>query len=595
MSNLPPEALTPVAQAVQVQYDPILNDFRNFVFVLWKHLGLREPTGIQYDIAEYLQHGPLRRIIQAFRGVGKSWITAAFVLWRLARNPNERILVVSANEDRAVQFTTFCRRLIAECPMLQHLAPRKGQRDSAMAFDVAGSGAHQSPSLRAAGITGQITGARASLIVPDDIEVPKNSLTQTMRDRISEGVKEFDAILMSASDLDVLGLGAGEVVFLGTPQTEATIYRTLEGRGYQTRIWPARFPDAKLAILYGNRLAPMLTEMMVGDPTLIGRHGGRGAAVEPLRFPDQDLLERELSYGRSGFALQYMLNPSLSDAERYPLKLADLVVMDCDTRVAPIKIVWAASPELVHQSLPNVGMTGDRLYRPMWVAKENYVPYTGVVMAIDPAGRGGDEVGYAIVAMCNGYLFLLRARGLKGGYEDRNLQTLADEAKKFGVNHIRVESNFGDGMFAKLLAPFMMRTHPCSIEDDRSNSQKERRIIDTLEPVMNQHRLIVDTAVIREDSENYNEYPEEHAARYQLFNQMTRITKDKGSLAKDDRLDAVAIAVAYWTSVMDKDTARIEEDAREAQRDQEIEKFIMLATGMGARGDSFIDREFGLE
>ena len=585
--------LTHTAAAVKGQYDPVLADFRNFVFVLWKHLGLREPTGIQYDIAQFLQHGPRRRIIQAFRGIGKSWITAAFVLWRLCRNPNERILVVSANEDRAAQFTTFCRRLIDEAPFLRHLAPRKGQRDSTMSFDVAGSMAHQSPSLRAAGITGPITGGRASLIVPDDVEVPKNSLTQTMRDRLSEAVKEFDAILMSSDDLAQLGLPEGEVVFLGTPQTEATIYRALEPRGYVTRIWPARYPNAKLQALYGDRLAPTLLEHMKADPTLGDQCGGRGAPTEPRRFPDLDLLEREASYGRSGFALQFMLNPSLADQDRYPLKLSDLMVLDLDPKLGPIQAVWGSSPELARQDLPNVGLTGDRLYRPIFYAKEHYVPYTGVVMSIDPSGRGGDELGYAIVAMLNGYLFLLRCKGLKGGYSDTNLELLANEAKRFGVNEVVVEKNFGDGMFTKLLAPWLTRIHPCHVEEVHSSAQKERRIIDTLEPVLNQHRLIVDATVVKEDHENYNDYSEETAQRYELFYQLTRITKDKGALAKDDRLDALAMAVAYWVEVMDRDTTRAQEEHKEALRQAEIEKFIeSFLGGEGARPSML--SEFGL-
>ncbi len=569
---------TPVAQAVANQYDPVLADFRNFVYVLWKHLGLKEPTGIQYDIAQYLQHGPKRRIIQAFRGVGKSWITAAFVLWRLLRNPNERILVVSASEDRATGFTTFCRRLIMEVPMLQPLTPKRGSRDSSLAFDVAGSMPHQSPSLKAAGITGQITGSRASLIVPDDIEVPKNSMTQTMRDQIAELVKEFDAILMSPDDMQGLGLSSGEIVYLGTPQTEATIYRTLETRGYVTRIWPARFPDEKKQQLYGTRLAPMIREMLAADPTLATQCGGRGAPTEPRRFPDVDLLEREASYGRSGFELQFMLNPSLSDAERYPLKLADLIVMDCDRRMAPIKLVWASGPEQMAKDLPNVGLPGDRLYRPMWISKDNFVEYQGCVMAIDPAGRGGDELGYAIVAHLAGYLFVLRCKGLKGGYSDSNLELLAREAKAYGVKEIVVEPNFGDGMFNKLLAPVLQRIYPCSLtESERSNQQKERRIIDTLEPVMNQHRLVIDASVVREDVENTNEYADEVAQRYQLLYQMTRITRDKGSLTKDDRLDALALAVAYWMQHLDQDIADNERRHQEALMQQEIDRFLEMA------------------
>lgn len=562
------------------------------MYLMWKHLGLREPTGVQYDIALFLQDGPRRRIIQAFRGIGKSWITAAFVLWRLARNPNERILVISANEDRAKQFTTFCRRLIAEAPFLQHLAPQKGQRDSTMSFDVAGSMPHQSPSLRAAGITGQITGGRASVIVADDVEVPKNSMTQLQRDRLGELVKEFDAIMMAESDLKQLKLTAGEIIYLGTPQTEATLYRTLETRGYVTRIWPARYPGTAMQATYGHRLAPWLTEHIRADPVLGDACGGRGAPVEPLRFPDLDLVEREASYGRSGFALQFMLNPSLSDMDRYPLKLADLVVMDCNLKLAPISIIWASGPEQERKDLTCVGLTSDRYYRPLWISKENFVPYTGVIMAIDPAGRGSDELGYSVVAMLNGMLYLLRCRGLTGGYSDKNLELLAQEAKRFGVNEVFIESNFGDGMFTKLLTPFLQRIHPCHVEEVRSSIQKEKRIIDTLEPVMNQHRLVVDSQVIRDDCENYNSYSDEMAARYQLFYQMSRITRDKGALAKDDRLDSLAMAVARWVEVMDKDVTKAEQERRDELLMGEIERFIDSYGGDRPGGDSFVDREF---
>ena len=56
-------------------------DFRVFLSLVWRELNLPKPTRAQLAIAEYLQHGPKRLQISAFRGVGKSWITAAFVLW----------------------------------------------------------------------------------------------------------------------------------------------------------------------------------------------------------------------------------------------------------------------------------------------------------------------------------------------------------------------------------------------------------------------------------------------------------------------------------------------------------------------------------
>jgi hypothetical protein len=223
-----------------------------------------------------------------------------------------------------------------------------------------------------------------------------------------------------------------------------------------------------------------------------------------------------------------------------------------------------------------VGLAGDRLFRPMFVAKD-FAKYQGVVMAIDPSGRGGDELGYAIVAMLNGYLYVLDCKGLKGGYSDTNLETLARIAKTFQVRHIIVEENFGDGMFTKLLTPFLTRIYPCTTEELKHSIQKEKRIVDTLEPVMNQHRLVVNEKLIQEDAKV--EEP-----KYQLFYQMTRITKDRGALAKDDRIDVLAMAVSYWVEQMDKDVESNERDHRDAALQQEIDRFMEHA--LGARPES---------
>ena len=80
-----------------------------------------------------------------------------------------------------------------------------------------------------------MSGARADEVIADDVEVPNNSYTQPMRDKLSEAVKEFEAILKPN----------GKITFLGTPQVENSVYLTLEERGYETRIWTARYPELK--------------------------------------------------------------------------------------------------------------------------------------------------------------------------------------------------------------------------------------------------------------------------------------------------------------------------------------------------------------
>tara|TARA_Y100000592_G_scaffold97488_1_gene168343 strand:+ start:615 stop:2309 length:1695 start_codon:yes stop_codon:yes gene_type:complete len=550
-----------------------LRDFRNFLFVVWKHLNLPNPTDLQYDIAEFMQHGPKRSVVMAFRGVGKSWICSAYVVHQLLLDPSKNFLVVSASKSRSDDFSTFTLRIINEIPCLQHLKPRDGQRFSKVAFDVAPAPPAHAPSVKSLGITSQLTGSRADVIVADDVEVPNNSQTQGMRDKLDEQVKEFEAIIKP--------LDTSRIIFLGTPQCEDSIYSKLQERGYNTRVWPSEYttPD-KAQHLYGDNLAPFVLKDCHDENV--------GKSTEPLRFSELDLEERRLSYGRSGYALQFMLNPRLSDVDRYPLKINDLVVMDIDNEVGPEKIVWAANPDNAYDnSLPNVGFNGDRFFRPFQTVGD-HIPFTGSVMSIDPSGRGRDETAYAVVKMLNGQLFVPEAGGMRGGYSENTLKELAKLAKAHNVNTIVIESNMGDGMFTELLKPILRTIHPCSLEEVRHSQQKERRIIDTLEPVLNQHRLIIDPKVIKDDYQSAQSYPLEQQSRYMLLYQLSRITNDRGSLLQDDRLDALAIAIAYWTTQMAQDADQQITDRKEELLQQELEKFMDTALGTKTRSNTWM-------
>jgi hypothetical protein len=549
-----------------------IEDFRNFLFVVWKELNLPNPTPLQYEIAEYMQHGPKRSIIEAFRGCGKSWICSAFAVHQLLLDPSKNILVVSASKTRSDDFSTFTLRLIHQIPLLQHLVPTDKQRFSKISFDVGPAPASHAPSVKSLGITSQLTGSRADLIIADDIEVPNNSATQTMRDKLGEQVKEFDAILKP--------LDSSKVLFLGTPQCEDSIYNKLRERAYSVRVWPARYVTPQTnQKSYDGHVSPLCVD---SDGTKENR------STEPTRFSDIDLEERQVSYGRSGFNMQFMLDTRLSDTDRHPLKLSELLVMDVDPKLAPESLVWAQNPDLVWDgTVPNVGFTGDRYYRPFKTIGD-MIPYTGSVMSIDPAGRGKDETGYAIVKMLNGNLFVPDAGGLQGGYSDEVLKTLAIKAKQHEVNAIVVESNFGDGMFVEIFKPILTKIHPCTIEEVRHSIQKERRIIDTLEPVMNARRLVIDPKVIRNDFESAQSYSSESQLKYQLMYQMSRITKDRGAITHDDRLDALSIAVNYWVEQMAQDADLRIQDRKKEQINNELIKFTDAYFGRNRKGSKHL-------
>lgn len=536
------------------------HDFRLFVEAVWAHLNLPEPSWIQLDIANTLAKGPKRFLLEAFRGIGKSWLTAAFAIWCLGFEPDWKILVVSASKQAADEFSTFCLRLIREMPDLEWLIPTEDGRDSKLSFDVRPAMAAKAPSMKSLGITSQLAGSRADLIIADDIEVPANSMTPGMREKLSEQVKEFDAIIKPEPHC--------RVVFLGTPQTEDSVYNKLQQRGYVCRIWPARFPTAEELEEYGSRLADSVLRKLGTDP---GCHAGD--PTDPGRFTDLDLRERALSYGTAGFARQFQLRTRLSDAERYPLKMHDIIFMDLDKVNAPEKPIWSNDPNFLLPMPYNLAMEGDRFYRPMALVGQ-WIPYTGIVMAIDPSGRGKDETGYAVIAMLNGYLYVLACGGLQGGYDDHVLRRLSEIAYKYQVRHIVIEANFGDGMFSKLLQPVMAKIYAATLEEVKHSIQKEKRLCDTLEPVIQGHRLVMDIGQVEHDYNDIQRYGHDSALSYSLVHQLTRLTREKGALVHDDRIDALAIAVAYWVEQMAADA----DEEQRVLKSENLDKALALFT-----------------
>lgn len=539
-----------------------LDDFRHFLRQVWDFLGLPEPTPVQNDIARWLQEGPDRAILSAFRGVGKSWITAAFVLWLLFLDPQRKIMVVSASQQLADDFSKFTKQLIREMPLLQHLAPRGDQRDSGLSFDVGPAVASKDPSVKSAGITGQITGSRADIIIADDIEIPKNSYTHLLRERLSDLVKEFDAVLKPG----------GRVLYLGTPQVEDSLYNKLIPRGYSMRVWPAEVPSKPGN--YGGRLAPFVQRMIErGEPV--------GSSVEPRRFPEEELAGRKASYGMAGYALQFMLDVNPSEIDKHPLKLSDLIVTDTDGEQGRVKLVWGRERELTIQDLPAGGYDGDCYHRPAWKSEE-MSKWQGTVLAIDPSGRGRDETAYAIIRFLHGMLYLVEVGGFLDGFSESTLETIAKRAAHHRVNSWIAEENYGGGMFTQLLKPLMLKHGGGRFDEDWdgwSRGQKELRILDTLEPLTSSHRLVVDRKVIEEDLKKQHESP-----FYSFVYQFTRMERIKGALPHDDRVEAVAMAASYWTERMDRDRDKAVLMERGKALDLELKKFKNHVFGVKPQG-----------
>lgn len=603
---------------------PAFTDFRNMLCLVWEFLGLPDPTRAQLEIAHRLQYGvdtyeyaclkppevsdavfkdrlmyesgPREDVIRVFRAGGKSYITSSYVAWRTARNPrDEKSLVLSATDAKARQFVHQTKNIIIGVPLLSWLLGGSiegggTRRDKADEFDVQYASLSQSASVTAKGIDGQITGSRATLIVPDDVEIRRNSKTEDARSELLHRIRTDIGPIRKTEH------GVGDAIFLGTPHSEESLYNVLvREMGYRCFCIPIRYPTADKREGYILRhkegggktdiLAPYLRHLHEERELVTGE-------VTDTRYTEEECIRLE-SQGRREFIMQYMLDTSLSDSERYPLRQHDLMVMSLHPEKAPITVQWGRCTDSTNliKDIPNIGFSGDYLMRPLFIDKE-WRRYEGKVLYVDPSGRGADETAWAIVAQLSGTLFVLHV-GAYSGDPAEAMVRIAKDAARFGVDLVEVEPNYGQGMFVAALVPILARIFTehgikravkegfklrakelandpmssCGVQEGEwSKGQKEVRIITGLEPVMTTHRLVIDEEVVKADVRSAVGDDESYSLMYQL----THITLERGSLKHDDRIEAVWGGCMHFMRALEI----VSEEASKAILDDEKQKQI---------------------
>ncbi len=535
--------------------------FNRFLVVMMKQLGY-DTTALQLDIGAFLEFGPKDLMIQAQRGQAKSTITALFAIWYLIHHPKGSVLIVSAGGKQANEISTLIVKTIMNTDILSCMRPNtaKNDRESVEAFDINFSlrGVQKSPSVACTGITGNLQGKRATLLIADDVESLKLSRTATMREQLMQNCKDFASIVQDA---------AGRIVYLGTPQTDSSIYNLLPAMGFAVRIWPGRFPTPEQMENYGGALAPYISGALALDPTLGtggGADGSQGQPTDAQLMPEDSLQKKELKQGPAFFQLQHMLSTKLTDALRYPLKPINMIVMRLGQQL-PLSVVRGMSHDYVKSY--QVGSLKVQLTAPQYVSTDVSTP-TLRHMRIDPAGGGknGDETGYAVTEQLNGTVYIRAAGGVPGGFDDKDLQTLAQLVAKWQPDVLDIEKNFGFGAFTKVLQPYLVKVGwNGQINETFEGSNKEQRIIDTLEPMLGRGSLVIDESIILDDWDNTSRYAMDKRQSYCLFQQIAKITRDAGCLVHDDRLDAVAGSCSYWIKMLNQDSAKKEQEARAAE------------------------------
>ena len=549
--------------------DTVLEDnFLVFYTYTFAHLGLPRPSRAQYEMAKFVSDtSNPHRLLAAERGLAKSLTSQIYVVWRLLNDPNEKILVMSAGRTRASNYSQFVQKLIKMLPITKHMTPRHNmERTSGESFDVAGSAPSDSPSVYAVGAATQVTGFRASLIVYDDIETAQTVESVVKTEAIDTYAMEAQNLLMSGKD---------ESITLCTPHSVNSIYIAwIEEKGFKPFIIPCYYTDKDY--LYWGGLAPYITEAVKADPPLIGQ------AVDE-RLNADFLSSKKMRIGKSKFALQYEIDVSNSDALRFPLKLSDLIVMDVDDDIAPLKIMYSSMPENILYQKHN-GFAKDKLYMPNHTSEQT-ASYEFKIISIDTAGLGKDEIGISIIYSLGTRMFVKKITGITGGYGDENMEYIAQLCEIHGIHVCVVEDNFGDGMFSKLLEPYILKYSPnTELEGIKVSGQKEVRIIEALEPIMNQHRLVVSKEVFEHDITTQK-------AQYSLAYQLSHITRERDSLRNDDRLDSLANGVTFLIEHLADDEDKIMEYHVEKSAQDNLQFTLdLFGKGKVSSGLNFGDR-----
>lgn len=545
------------------------HSFRKFMWKTWMTRFGNEPTELMYDFGRYLEAGPDKSVNMGYRGFSKSFITVCYALQRLYQDPQIEVLTVAGEGKQAKGNAALAWAWLTNFDFLSHMVPRGDLRYSAQAFDVQGGGLSKSESFAALSLFGSITGRRADLIIADDIETPNTASTELSRTDLRERYAELGGSILKPG---------GQVKVLGTPQTEDTIYADLAlNKGYAMRIYPVRYPKPEEMTHYGPWLAPIISQRLQENPLLAG------STVDPARFPEDQLHERAIEYGLLGFRRQFLLWTDIGGMDVKPLKLRDCPVVDIPvpTLSNPLKVPsdlqWTSDPTRAVQGLEVDALNGEStMFYPMDTKayREYWLPPEGVIMWVDPSGKGRDETVWVVLAQLGGRIFLVDRGSALEGFNSTTMLAIAKCAKRWKVNKIGIEQNAGLGMFAELLKPVLIKEgHNCTVEEDWATGQKEARIIDSLEALISEHRLVIALQVLKDDL--HVDYPSVEDARkrfYRLTYQITRITRERGCLGHDDRIDALAAGCANFIGVL----RRVLTKAAEESRQMEINKAVDL-------------------
>jgi hypothetical protein len=418
-------------------------DFVEFVWI-WNHLHDQRTPLVHRRIARWLarriESRDRRLLLMAFRGCGKSTLVGLFCAWWLHRWPDTRIVVLAAEHSLAQRMVGHVRRIVQSHPLCTPILPGGDEIWAADRFTVARTAALRDPSMLAQGLQGNITGARADVIICDDVEVANNCDTPGKRLELRERLAETEFVLTPS----------GTILYIGTPHTEESLYRAGE---------------------------PYLAGYARLEVPLLGRDG---ASAWPERFSEAEIASLSRRVGPLHFARQMLLQPIAAEAAR--LDPAGLI------RYAEEPEFHEANGRAQLRLLGRRMVSGGAFWDP----------------AFGKPGAGDGSVLAAGYADGEGNHFLHRIAWITQqatAPEDAATQQcrqVAAIARELLLPVVRIETN-GLGRFLPGLLRRELARHgaACAVVEQTSRRPKAERILSAFDPLLAARRLHAHDSVMR--------------------------------------------------------------------------------------------------
>lgn len=430
------------------KFDIIDADFKCFL-VLWnQHINFKTPD-IHLSMAEWLEYNEkqdnARLLLMAFRSAGKSTIVGIFAAWLLYRNPNLRILVLAADHMLATKMVRNVKRIIERHPLTLKLRPQNADQWASDRFTIKRITTLRDPSMLAKGITSNITGSRADIVICDDVEVPNTCDTAEKRTELRDRLGEMEFVLTPG----------GKQLYVGTPHNYHTIYADTPRKELgEDDAFLNGFKRLKIPVLDKNNESAWIEKYSKADIARMKHASG------PNRFASQMMLEpKNITEGR--------LNPQL-------LKIYDEEL----DYTKELRTLFIGQTKLVSASA-------------FW----------------DPAfgSASGDHSVCAIMFSDDAGNFYLHhvayIRNDETNEQDEATQQcliVATLAKTHYLPAITVETN-GIGKFL----PTMLRNAltkaktPCAVKEMHQKQNKDMRILEAFDAVLAAGRLYVHKSVLQ--------------------------------------------------------------------------------------------------